>query len=240
MNSLPRPFAPAFLPIVLAAAFAFSAPSSFAQESAETPPLAEMELGGDPAAPTSGPNTEGFFVEFCGNSNHIGNAEDRDENDGPNDVFVGENAAGGTIVLAYGFSPSFPLRFSISGAEHNTTDPDVKVSFASVTLEGGYIFRAGTPVRPYLYGGLGAFSLSSRQDEYDYETTGPGVDFGFGLYSFLGEHFVIDAALRFDFVNWETQTATIKLPNGDTATVETPVNDEGAASKILLGAGWWF
>lgn len=188
----------------------------------------------------TGPNTEGFFVEFCGNSNHVGGAQDREIGDDSNSIFVSENGPGGTLNLAYGFTPSFPLRLSFSGAEHNTNDPEVDVEVSSVTIEGGYIFRAGTSVRPYLYGGVGTYSLQSKQDDYDFETTGPGMDFGVGLYSFLGEHLVFDAALRFDFMNWEKQTATVELPNGNTAIVETPVSEEGSASKILLGAGWWF
>ncbi len=209
-----------------------------AQEPGDSPALAEYDLSDRSGVPSAGPNTEGFFLEFLGISNHVGEPEKID--DDANAVLVGENGPGGTLTLAYGFTPSFPLRLTVSGAEHNTTDPDVDVQFSSVNVEGGYIFRAGTSVRPYLYGGVGAYSAASDQGGYDYETTGPGIDIGFGLYSFLGDHFVIDAALRFDFINWETQTETRRLENGDDVIVETPVDEEGAASKILLGAGWWF
>ncbi len=214
--------------------------SAFSQEPVETPPVAVVDFSNPPPKPSSGADTEGFFFEFCGNSNHLGGVEDREPGDAEQSIFLGENAPGGTIVLAYGFTPSFPVRLSVSGAEHNTTDPDVDVQFSSVTLEGAYVFRAGTPVRPYVYGGFGGFRLKSRLDEFDYEATGPGIDVGVGLYSFLGSHFVFDAALRFDFVNWETETARVDLGDGNTAVVERPLREEGSAAKILLGIGWWF
>jgi hypothetical protein len=197
-----------------------------------TPPSA---MGDD----TPGPDTEGFFAEFAVNTNHMA-AEDRGPNDPPGSVFVGENAPGGTFTIAYGFTPTFPLRLSVSGAEHETTDPDIEVQFGSLTLEGGYIFRPGHEVRPYLFGGVGAFSLSSEENEYDFETTGPGGVIGGGLYSILAQHFVFDAALRFDLVSWEKQTARRKLPDGSTQIIETPVDEAASAAKIILGIGWWF
>lgn len=226
-----------------ALALGSNAPSAAAAQSAdaaegETEALARIDFGAS-AAPSPGPDTRGFFVEFLGNSNHVEEPEDAETaEDGA--VVVGENGPGGTLLLAYGFTPSFAGRLSISGAEHTTTDPDIDVQFSSVTIEGAYIFRAGTSVRPYLYGGVGAFSVASDQEAFDFETTGPGIDMGVGLYSFLGDHFVFDAALRFDFINWETQTATRRLENGDELIVETPVDEEGGAAKILLGVGWWF
>ncbi len=234
MRGARRAFGPAMLAVSLAAN------PTAAQETEETPPVAVVDFSNPPPASSSGPDTEGFFVEFCGNSNHLGGAEDREAGDADESIFIGEGGPGGTLIFAYGFTPSFPVRLSISGAEHNTTDPDVDVGFSSVTAEGAYIFRAGTSVRPYVYGGFGAFALRSRKDEFDFEVTGPGVDVGVGLYSFLGDHFVFDAALRFDFVNWGTQTTSVDLGGGNTAIVETPVREDGAASKILLGVGWWF
>jgi hypothetical protein len=233
----PRAFRRAFGLLFLAASMA--APPAGAQES-ESPPIHVVDFSNPEESASRGPDTEGLLIEFFGNTNHIGGAEDRDPGDPEQSIFVGENGPGGTLIFAYGFTPSFPLRLAFSGAEHNTTDPDVDVGFSSVTIEGGYIFRAGTSVRPYVYGGAGVWALRSRFDEFDYETTGPGIDMGLGLYSFIGNHFVVDVALRFDFVNWENQTASVDLGVGNTAIVETPVREEGAASKILLGAGWWF
>lgn len=191
------------------------------------------------AAEAAAVDTEGLFVELAVNTNHLA-AQDEEEAAASGSVFLGKNAVGGTILLGYGFTPSFAARLAISGAEHDTTDPEIKVSYGGLTLEGSYSFRAGQQVRPYIYGGLGGFSLQSTQDEYDYESTGPGIGFGGGVHSFLGEHFVLDAGLRFDYVNWEKQTATRKLSDGSLQVVETPVNESGGASKIVLGAGWWF
>jgi hypothetical protein len=63
---------------------------------------------------------------------------------------------------------------------------------------------------------------------------------GGGLYSFLGEHFVFDAGLRFDLIGWEEETTRRTLDDGSTVIVLSPLQDDGTASKIILGVGWWF
>jgi hypothetical protein len=199
--------------------------------------------------PVQAADTEGFFVEILLNTNHLGRTDEREPGDSPEDVFIGENAPGGTFVFAYGFTPAFALRAAISGAQHESTEPDVDFQYGSVTIEASYIFRAESDVRPYVYGGLGIFDLESDNGSgnvgllpasYDYGTHGPGMDFGGGLYSFIGNHFVFDAGLRFDLISWENETARWTVVDGSTVIVNDPVEESGAAAKLLLGAGWWF
>lgn len=203
------------------------------------------------ASPVHAADTEGFFVEASVNTNHLGGTSERQQGDSPDDVFIGENAPGGTVILAYGLTPSFALRAAVSGADHESTEPDVDFHFSSLSIEASYIFRTGSEVRPYLYGGLGIFSLDSTEGsgfisaspneaDYEFETNGPGMDFGGGLYSFIGEHFVFDAGLRFDLISWDKETAEWTLGDGTKVSVNNPVDEDGTAAKLLLGAGWWF
>lgn len=201
--------------------------------------------------PVHAADTEGFFAEVSLNTNHLGGTEEREPGDSPDDVFIGENAPGGTILFAYGLTPKFALRAAISGAGHESTEPNVDFHFGSLTIEAAFIFREGSDVRPYVYGGLGAFQLESNdgsglvgvlptEAKFDYETNGPGMDFGGGLCSFIGDHFVFDAGLRFDLIRWEDETAKWTLQDGSTIVVNDVVDEDGTAAKLLLGAGWWF
>ena len=174
------------------------------------------------------------------NTNHLSGVATREVTDPAASVYVAENAPGGTLLLAYGLTPSFNVRLAISGADHETTDPEINLHYGSLTMEAAYVFRNGREVRPYLYTGVGTFSLESSEDEYDYEASAPGFALGGGLYSFLGEHFVFDAGLRLDLISWEEETTRRTLIDGSTIIVQSPVQEDGTASKIVLGAGWWF
>lgn len=189
------------------------------------------------AAATAG--TDGWMVGLDFGTSHIG-AEDPSPGDPANSVYVDETGGGGTLLVGYGFTPSFVLRLNVSGAQHDTSDPDTEFWISSGTIEGLYLFRNPEPLRPYVMGGVGGFSMRSRRDELDFEVTGPGAVVGAGLVYFLGKHFALDFGVRGDFINWEESKATFKFPDGSTASVATPVEGEGSAAKFLFGAGWWF
>ncbi len=182
-------------------------------------------------------DTDGFFFGLDLHSNHLG-GEDAPADPSPDVVFVDQNGGGADLFLGWGFGPSFPVRLSVCGAAHETSDPDIEVTYTGITIDGMYLFRNPEPLRPYLYGGIGGFALTSRRDALDWETSGPGILFGGGLLYFCGDTFALDFSARAELVNWERTRATWHLPAGD-ATAETPIEEEGSAAKILVGVSWW-
>jgi hypothetical protein len=184
------------------------------------------------------PDTKGFLLGLDLHYSKIG-AEEESESSGDNSVFVDEDGGGVTILVGYGFTPSFALRLAGSASNHETSDSDVEVIYSNSLIEAMYIFREAAPLRPYILGGIGGARLESRDDPFRYETTGSCADLGFGFLYFTGEHFAIESALRLEFVNWDKATASLETDHG-TVTVETPVEDEGSALKVLFGVNYWF
>ena len=184
-------------------------------------------------------STDGFFLGLNAQTSHIG-ADDPAEDSPEGSIFVDETGGGGVFKIGYGITPRFALRIVASGAFHETSDPDVDVSYSGATLEAVYLFREGEPLRPTIFGGLGGFSLKSQRDLLDYETSGGGAVVGAGIVYFLSTHFALDFELRGDLINWEKNKAQISLGGGNYATVETPVEDEGSAAHFLFGGTWWF
>jgi len=183
-------------------------------------------------------DTDGVAFGIGIHANNVG-AEDPAEDSPPSSVFVEEAGGGVNLWFGYGLTPSFALRLLAAGASHETTDPDVEVAWGGVTLEATYLFRDPQPWRPYLVGGLGGFSTRSRQDDLDFEATGPGIVIGGGILRSFGETWAVDLALRAQFVNWEEATATFTFADGSSATVQRPVEEDGGALDILLGVSWW-
>jgi opacity protein-like surface antigen len=184
-------------------------------------------------------DTAGWMIGLDLASSHA-DFEDRTTVSPPNAVFIDDDGGGVNLIAGYGFTRSFALRLDLAGAGHETTDPDVEFRLSSATVEAMVLLRVPEAFRPYLVGGVGGFTARSRRDDFDFDVTGPGVTLGAGFLWFTGRRFALDFALRADFINWETATATVTLPGGSTATVDTPVEEDGAAAKILVGVSWWF
>lgn len=182
--------------------------------------------------------TDGLAFGFDLQSSIVGTVDASDTRP-PGSVFIKQEGGGGTLWLGYGFTPSFPVRLVASGATHETTDPDVDVAFGSITLEAMYLFRNPAALRPYLLGGVGGFGVSSRVDDYEYETTGPGVVLGGGLLYFFNDTFALDLGVQGEFMNWERQRATRDVAGGTEITLDTPVEEDGGAAKVLLGMSFW-
>lgn len=157
-----------------------------------------------------------------------------------NAVFIDDNGAGANLLFGYGFTRSFALRANLASAQHNTTDANTEFLISSGTIEAMYVFRDPRAFRPYILGGVGGFTARSRQDDFDFDVTGPGVVLGAGFAYFMTPRFAFDFAARGDFINWDTATATVTLPGGSTATAEAPIEEEGSAAKLLFGVNWWF
>ena len=176
---------------------------------------------------------EPWLVGFDFLGNTVG---DDEEDDG---LAIEEGGAGGALQFGYLFTPSFLLRLYASGATHETDNPDVDILFSGGTIEAMYLFRPDQPFRPYLFGGLGAYSAESQQGDFTYSTSGPGVSFGGGMYYFFNPHVSLHASARLEAVNWDKATVTLDTPQG-TLEAEIPVDDSGSAAKLTLGMGFWF
>jgi hypothetical protein len=184
-------------------------------------------------------DTSGWMIGLDLASSHA-DFEDRKPSSPPDAVFVEDDGGGVNILAGYGFTRAFALRLDLAGAEHETSDPNTEFLLSSATLEAMAVLRDPHAFRPYLVGGVGGFTARSRRDDFDFDVTGPGVTVGTGFLWFTGRRFALDVALRADFINWDRATATLTLADGSHATVDTPIQEDGAAARFLIGASWWF
>jgi Outer membrane protein beta-barrel domain len=167
----------------------------------------------------------------------VGNTIGEDDN---GDEFIVEQDGGGAALqFGYLFSRSFQLRFYVSGALHETTNPDVDVTFSGGLFEGVYLFRPGQNFRPYVFGGLGGFALESQEDNFTYSAEGPGASLGGGLHYFFNPNVSLHSSVRFEAVNWDTVKLTVEGGSGD-LEIEVPVDESGNAAKFTVGLGFWF
>jgi len=153
-------------------------------------------------------------------------------------VLIEETAPGAGLQIGYLFTPNFQLRLFAAVAEHETSDPDVKIQVGGSTLDAVYLFRAGRKVRPYVFGGLGGFTVESQQADLLYKAEGPGMALGGGVHVMLGRKVSLHGALRFEAINWDKVTATYS-GSGGSASVTVPVDEEGTAGKVLVGVVFW-
>jgi hypothetical protein len=128
----------------------------------------------------------------------------------------------------------------INGSKHKTSDPDVYLLYSAVTLEGAYVFQTPTPLKPYLLGGLGGFSLDSRRDALRFETTGPGTVIGAGFLYSMSRRFELDFSLRGELINWDESRAEVVGADGSRVVVEMPVEENGSGARLGFGVLYRF
>lgn len=167
-----------------------------------------------------------------------GTVGENEDADGPDDIVIDEKAGGLGLQFGCLLTPSFLLRLCAVGADHQTSDPDVTIRFGGGTLDAVFLFRDGHPFRPYLFAGAGGYQAESRQAEVVYRIRGPGVAFGAGMHLRLGARTTLHGALRVEAINWEKAGARLDLPDLD-IEIETPIDEDGWASKVMLGLGFW-
>lgn len=172
-------------------------------------------------------------------SSHVG-AEDPTDPIPEGAIYSDEVGTGGALHIGYGFSPTFMLRLYMSGAQHESTDPDLNFELSAVALEAVYIFRAGQPLRPYLFGGFSGFATKGQHGDYNYEATGAGATCGTGLYYFLSRVVALHFAIRGEFVILEENEPQITLPGGGTVDTDAPFEWSGIAGKFSLGVAFRF
>ncbi len=180
-----------------------------------------------------------FYLGLDFLSSHIG-ADDPQPSSPVDAVYVDEVGAGAALHFGWMLTRTFQLRLYLSDARHEATDPDVDFRLDGGTVEALHLFRAGQPLRPYLVGGLGGFSMKADRGGYRYETTGPGAVFGAGLYYLVTRSFLLHFQVRAEFINWEESKAEVELPGGGTVRTVTPIAESGAAGKFTLGCGFRF
>lgn len=199
-----------------------------------SPVMIAAMVSGALMAATAAPAQQGrWMVGLDVVSSRIGENEEADE------VVVDETAPGGAIQVGYLVTPSFMLRLYAAAADHPTSQAGIDLRFGGGTIDAVYLFREGYDVRPYLFAGLGGFSLESRRGDLTYKTEGPGMTAGAGMHAMLGGRVSLHGSLRVEWVNWRETSATITAPGGGTATVTTPVDESGTAVKLTLGIGFW-
>lgn len=186
----------------------------------------------------AGAEPPGFMIGLDLHTSHIG-AEKETVDSPDNSVFVDETGGGVALRFGYLWAPGFFLRLSMTASGHDTNKSDVDVIYSRGTVDAGYLFRDGEEVRPYLYGGIGGFNLQSRQDNWKYDTSGPGAVLGGGIYWFATPSFALDFGGTLEFMNWEQTRSEVEIGNS-TIVVETPVDQDGSAAKIEFGASYWF
>lgn len=161
-----------------------------------------------------------------------------DDNEQTEDIAINQKADGLGLQLGYLLKPRFMLRVSAIAADHETSDPGATIRLGGKTLDAMLLFRDGKPFRPYLFAGLGAYRAESQQATLAYDIHGPGVAFGAGVYLRLGDCATLHGVLRLESINWEKARATWEHPDG-AIDVEAPIDEDGWASKVMLGVGFW-
>jgi len=161
-----------------------------------------------------------------------------DDNELTEDIVINQKANGLGLQLGYLLKPWFMLRVSAIAVDHETSDPDVTIRIGGATLDAMFLFRDGQPFRPYLFAGLGGYEAASQQAALVYDIRGPGAAFGAGAHLRLGDCATLHGALRVESINWEKAGATWEQPGG-AIEVAAPIDEEGWASKVMLGVGIW-
>jgi opacity protein-like surface antigen len=160
--------------------------------------------------------------------------------DAPPSPFVDEGGVLAGLTFGYGITETLTLRLSASGARHETSNPEVDLELRGATVDVVYLFRPGSAFRPYVAGGLGGYTVESREDLLRFETEGPATAFGLGAFFFTGEHLAVELGLRGEWINWESTTTRLVLENGSALVVDQPIEDSGFAGKFLLAGACWF
>jgi outer membrane protein with beta-barrel domain len=72
-------------------------------------------------------------------------------------------------------TPFFSLELDLSGSSHKSAGADI--SFGEFSLNGKYAFNATSDLQPFLFAGLGSFTLGDKSLTYG----GSGYNLGLGL-----------------------------------------------------------
>jgi hypothetical protein len=149
-------------------------------------------------------------------------AVEPDERTSPDAVFADKFAVGGALHVSYALSPAFRLRFHMSGADHGSTDPDMRFGLSRAGIEMVLVIRPKQAVRPYFCGGFTALKIEGEHDAYSYQGKGTGFVLGAGLYYRVGRRIDLHCSLRGNLIFLDENEAVITQPGGDSVTTDAP------------------
>jgi len=154
-------------------------------------------------------------------------------------VLIAEEGGGAVLSVGYTFTPRFALLLAVSGSVHETDRPGRDVNLATAVLEAHYRIRTGTRWQPFFFGGLGGATVRFEDDDLDAKIRGGVAVAGAGVNLHLSRRWRLELAGRLDFINWD-RIEVERPTEGGRVILEDPVDEEGRAGKIHLGAVFAF
>ena len=133
---------------------------------------------------------------------------------------------GGTglgLIAGYGFTPAVSLELDLAGTGHRSGDANVR--FREFSLNGKYAFEASPHVQPFLFFGIGAFTLGNDSVTYG----GRGYNAGLGMDYYSSPHLswgvaLIGKIIKYDRVLKGTKPASVTGNlNGETTSLRLDV-----------------
>lgn len=148
---------------------------------------------------------------------------------------IAEDGGGLQFFLGYRFDTGFSLQLDLSGAAHETSDPDIDAGVVALQFFVQYRFARGHWFRPYLKGGFGGYGLGVSDGNARATISGGGVAFGGGFDFFLNRHFSLGLDLTHNIIDYNK----IEVELGG-ATYGLDIDDEGSNTTVGLAATVYF
>ena len=147
-----------------------------------------------------------------------------------------ESNGGGLVLLAgYSFNRVFSLELDITGAGHQTTNPDITANFGGFELLAHYRWRPGRNFRPYVKGGLGVYGVTLQGNGDSVNVTGGGVPLGGGFDYFFTNHFSLGLDLTHHIIEYNQ----VEVDLGG-STVGFDIDEDGAQTALGLAFNFYF
>jgi opacity protein-like surface antigen len=167
-------------------------------------------------------------LKFVGASLHSDNASDDDFN-------IKNDGGGIQFDFGYRFNPTFSLELSLVGSSHETSDQNIDATMAGLLIFGYYRFSPERPLRPYIKGGFGGYSLQIEEGSAKVRIEGGGVAFGAGFRFFFTSHFAIGVDLTHNIIRYDKGQLTL-----EGFSYETSIDEEGALTTLGLTFNYSF
>jgi len=100
-----------------------------------------------------------------------------------------DSGTGFGLILGYSFNPQFGMEIDWAGSGHNSEGADI--AFGELSLNMKFSFVAEGTARPFLFAGIGAFTLGDSSLTFG----GTGYNLGFGVDFQVGDANTIGLAL---------------------------------------------
>lgn len=126
---------------------------------------------------------EGFYLGLQIPFNKIGG--DFDNQKAP----AVKGGAGLGVIGGYGFTPAISLELDLAGTVHRQAGDDI--GFGEFSLNGKYAFEAAPDIQPFLFLGIGSFTLGNDNLTYG----GRGYNVGVGMDFYPSSHLSLGVAL---------------------------------------------